>query len=607
MLDYIHNRIPGNEFQQLEIDTSMYKKSTTQKSCDSPCAITQQRYFNCMRISLTNWTETSGMIAVVLAALCTASPVGSETLDFDYTTIDSNPPSGSSCCLDICAIGDIDGDGINDIVVGSESSIGVVWYHAPTWTRYVIGAGAFTTDGEVVDVDNDGDFDVVISSISPKRIEWWENLGDPFSTSGWTQHTIGDNFAHDVAVGDIDKDGNVDVAVFRKNSEIVWFEAPDDPRNNWTERNVSSSSGEGLDIGDIDGDGNLDIAGSRNWYENADGAGTSWLPHSITASWGMDCRDIIADMDGDGDNDVVLSHSEDSGQIAWFENPGWTKHTIDSGNISEAHSLEVADFDLDHDLDVMSGQMHTSSEKRVMVYENRGPDAVWIRTVLATSGTHNARVGDINNDQKPDIVGKNYDGSKQVEAWINTTYSAVTIAAFGASTADGRVIIEWALADADGLSGYDIYRGAGGNPDVRINPVKLPPETTTYVDDSVEPGRSYTYQLAAYDRDGKFLSRTVTVSVPVPVIALEPSHPNPFRSSTTIGFQLPGPSRVKLTVHDVAGRFVATVLDEARGDGFHEIEWNGRNARGQRVQSGIYFIRLDTGKRVLVRKVVVVK
>ena len=176
-----------------------------------------------MRNSFSVWAHASGTIVFALVIVCVALPVESETLVFDYTIIDPSPPSGSSCCLDICAIGDIDGDGINDIVVGSENSIGVVWYHAPSWTRYVIGTGNFTTDGEVVDVDGDGDIDVVISCISRSQIEWWENLDDPFSTSGWTRHTIGSNFAHDVAVGDIDSDGNVDLAVFRKNTEILWF------------------------------------------------------------------------------------------------------------------------------------------------------------------------------------------------------------------------------------------------------------------------------------------------------------------------------------------------------------------------------------------------
>jgi hypothetical protein len=556
--------------------------------------------------TLTRRARSLGTALWVLGALIPALPAHGG-LDFDNTIVDPNPPSGTSCCLDICAIGDIDNDGINDIVIGSELSIGVVWYHSPTWTRYVVGNGSFTTDGEATDVDGDGDVDVVISCISRNQIEWWENLGDPFVPSGWTLHRIGSNFAHDLAVGDIDNDGNTDVVIFRKGAEIVWFEAPDDPRTAWTRRTVSSSAGEGLDVGDIDGDGDLDIAGSRNWYENTNGSGTSWSSHVVTSSWGTDCRDIIADMDGDDDNDIVLSHSEGSGPIAWFENPGWTRHTIDPESINRAHSLEVADFDLDGDADVMAGQMHTSAEKRVMVYENAGGGQFWNRSILSTSGTHNARVGDVNNDMMPDIVGKNYDGSKQVEVWLNALPTAVTIAGFGARPGDGGVFLEWEIAESDELSGFDIYRAPEDGSFVKVNGAKLPPEATTYVDETAESGRGYTYRLAAYDRDGTYYSHTVAVSVPAVTVSLDPSYPNPFRSSTTVGFRLPAPSRVKLTVHDVAGRLVAVLVDDSRDGGFHEVQWNGRDGRGQKVHSGIYFYRLDAGRRIQVRKVVVVR
>lgn len=546
-------------------------------------------------------------IVLVLFAILAVPPVYSGGLDFDNTVVDPNPPSGSSCCLDVCAIGDLDDDGIKDIVIGSEQSIGVVWYHAPTWTRYVIGDGSFTTDGETADVDGDGDTDVVISCISRRQIEWWENRGDPFSPNGWTRHVIGSNFAHDVAIGDMDGDRNVDVVVFRKGAEIVWFEAPANPRDAWTRRLVSSSTGEGLDVGDIDGDGDLDIAGSRNWYENNNGSGTSWTPHTISSSWGTDCRDIIADIDGDGDNDIALSHSEGSGPIAWFENPGWQRHDIDGGSIEKAHSLEVADFDLDGDADVMAGQMHTSVEKRVMVYENLGDGNSWNRTVLSTSGTHNARVGDVNNDAMPDIVGKNYDGTKLVEVWINAIPTAVGISSFAAYPADDGVRLEWSISESNGLTGFDIYRADGGEPFVKINDTKLGPDASSYVDFTAEAGRDYTYHLAAYDQDGTFLSYDVGVSVPAATVSLDPSYPNPFRHSTSVGFNLPAPSRVTLTVHDVAGRLVTTLLDEPRDGGYHELQWNGRDESGQLVRSGIYFYRLDAGQSVRVRKVVVVR
>jgi hypothetical protein len=366
------------------------------------------------------------MTIIFFQVLTTAGAAASD-LEFLYDVVDSSPPSGSGCCLDVCGIGDIDGDGIADVMVGSENSTGVVWYHSPDWTMYTIGSGSFTTDGEVADVDGDGDNDVVISSITRTQIEWWENLGDPFSPSGWTRHYIGNNYCHDLAVGDVDGDDDLDVIMFRKGREVVWFQAPEDPRGDWTRRLIASTSGEGLDVGDIDGDGDTDVAASRWWYENTTGSGINWTRHTVTSNWSTDCRDIIADIDGDGLEDIVLSHSEGAGRLSWFENPGWTEQAIEQGDLDGAHSLEAADFDLDGDVDVFTGEMHTSPQKRVLVYQNTGGGESWIRTTLSTSGTHNARVGDVTGDDMLDIVGKNYDGSKKVEYWENSMVFATGV------------------------------------------------------------------------------------------------------------------------------------------------------------------------------------
>jgi len=84
--------------------------------------------------------------------------------------------------------------------------------------------------------------------------------------------------------------------------------------------------------------------------------------------------------------------------------------------------------------------------------------------------------------------------------------------------------------------------------------------------------------------------------------ALYQNYPNPFNPETSISFDLPNNTSVRLRVYDILGREVAALLDGNFSSGHHAVNWNGRDVRGQPVSSGIYFYRLDTGSHKLARK-----
>ncbi len=91
------------------------------------------------------------------------------------------------------------------------------------------------------------------------------------------------------------------------------------------------------------------------------------------------------------------------------------------------------------------------------------------------------------------------------------------------------------------------------------------------------------------------------------VVALEASHPNPARETTTIGYAIPSETHVRLEIFDVSGRRVRTLVDEVRPAGRHQVMWNGRTAEGRALTSGVYFSRIEvdgvsrTGKILLMR------
>jgi len=84
---------------------------------------------------------------------------------------------------------------------------------------------------------------------------------------------------------------------------------------------------------------------------------------------------------------------------------------------------------------------------------------------------------------------------------------------------------------------------------------------------------------------------------------LSQNYPNPFNPSTTIAIDIPGVSGVKqhvvVTVYDIRGRRVKTLIDSELEPGTHKIHWNGRNDRGESVSSGIYLYTLKAGEKYI--------
>jgi glucuronoarabinoxylan endo-1,4-beta-xylanase len=83
---------------------------------------------------------------------------------------------------------------------------------------------------------------------------------------------------------------------------------------------------------------------------------------------------------------------------------------------------------------------------------------------------------------------------------------------------------------------------------------------------------------------------------------LDQNYPKPFRPSTTIKYELPGSSEVRLSVYDNLGREVSSLVNERRDAGIHEVEFDGSN-----LASGVYFYRLQAGQLVQTRKPVLLR
>ena len=89
--------------------------------------------------------------------------------------------------------------------------------------------------------------------------------------------------------------------------------------------------------------------------------------------------------------------------------------------------------------------------------------------------------------------------------------------------------------------------------------------------------------------------------------ALRRNYPNPFNPSTQIDYQLPEAGQVSLTIYNALGQQVRTLVRREVQAGFHQVAWDGEDAFGRRVASGIYFVRMEAPGFRQVRKMMLIK
>ncbi|MBN2829400.1 MAG: T9SS type A sorting domain-containing protein, partial [Candidatus Cloacimonetes bacterium] len=85
------------------------------------------------------------------------------------------------------------------------------------------------------------------------------------------------------------------------------------------------------------------------------------------------------------------------------------------------------------------------------------------------------------------------------------------------------------------------------------------------------------------------------------------NYPNPFNPTTTISFELPTKSKVTLSVFNIRGQKLMTLIKDEMNQGKHNVIWNGQDDMGNNVPSGVYFYRLETSNRSLTKKMILLK
>ena len=102
------------------------------------------------------------------------------------------------------------------------------------------------------------------------------------------------------------------------------------------------------------------------------------------------------------------------------------------------------------------------------------------------------------------------------------------------------------------------------------------------------------------------LSSEIELNIP-DVFALHQNYPNPFNPVTTIRYDVPEQSNVRVEIYNVIGQKVAELVNRSHQPGFYAVNWDGTNMTGSQLGSGMYFYKIEADQFTSVKKLLLVK
>jgi hypothetical protein len=292
-------------------------------------------------------------------------------------------------------------------------------------------------------------------------------------------------------------------------------------------------------------------AGSVNEVIGFNKQGTiSWSFPTLAAPWAVK---EIEDIGGEPTSDIIAGDiggrvyaiTGDAGIQLWQTSTG--------GFIEDL--IIVPDVDGDRVDDILVSQLNSN----LYLLSGKTGAVIWLQnaggTILVAE-----MFGDLNADGIPEVASGTLTANK-VDVFDGKTGSTLFSYHFGSGSSNAVDALS-IMGDLDGNGTYEFAAGSRGG---RVIAFSGGYDVPTFSDENFIP---LEYKL-------------------------EQNYPNPFNPSTIISYSIPEAAKIKITIFDILGRVVKTLINEDHSPGNYQAEWNGKNELNNKISSGVYFYQIS--------------
>lgn len=552
-------------------------------------------------------------VIVFSVLLFAASGLLYGSIFYDAVYYDVNDSPWALCC------NDFDGNGYIDIAVANDSGnisilFGVGNGTFSTPVIYSTNAGAYSICSD--DFNQDENPDLAVANRYFDEVSVLIGAGDGTFASAVTYNVGYDPTS--VCSGDFDGDGDIDLAVTNEysNDLSVLLGVGDGSFLS------SANYGTGyypfsITKGDFNEDGHLDLAVVNIGYEYGGnisvliGIGNGSFNPDENYNAGDEPWDICTgDFNEDNHVDLaVANENSDNVSILFGAGDGTFGLTINYDVDDGPYSICVGDFNEDGHEDLAIANQTSAN---ITILLGAGDGTFRFHSNYNTGVLpHAVIVKDFNQDELVDLAVANYH-SGNVSIFINYENEVATLLKdYSACQTEEGIKLSWSLSDLKYKAKFNVYKKLSGNKQFDpflVNITENGCYSYSLLDKDCKSEGLYIYKVDIIENgNSQTLFTTRPVGITKASFELYQNSPNPFNPITTIRYNISKRAHVKLEIFNVLGEKVCSLVNKVQSTGEHVITWDGSDKNGNLIPSGLYYYKLEVGKRVSSRKMVLLR